>query len=72
MRTGLTPLQNNLEFERMTLRDVERHLIVNRIKQYSGNKTDAARSLGVAARTIRNKLKEYSGEGSDNNFQERD
>ncbi|MCH7877869.1 MAG: sigma-54-dependent Fis family transcriptional regulator [candidate division Zixibacteria bacterium] len=72
MRTGLTPLQNNLEFERMTLHDVERHLIVNRIKQYSGNKTDAARSLGVAARTIRNKLKEYSGEGPNDNFQERD
>ncbi|MFQ5607157.1 MAG: sigma-54-dependent transcriptional regulator, partial [Candidatus Zixiibacteriota bacterium] len=47
MRSGLSPLPDKLEFERMTLHDVERHLIVDRIKRFSGNKTNAARSLGV-------------------------
>lgn len=51
-----------LEFESMTLHEMERHVIFQRLRRFSGNKTYAARSLDVSARTIRNKLKEYNGE----------
>ncbi len=54
-----------LEDERMTaltsgkLQDVERELILQTLKDTEGNKTKAAKVLGVSVRTIRNKLHEY-------------
>jgi two-component system response regulator FlrC len=41
------------------LKDMEKELILQTLKDVSGNKTKAARILGVSVRTIRNKLNEY-------------
>ncbi|MCA9027243.1 MAG: sigma 54-interacting transcriptional regulator [Planctomycetaceae bacterium] len=43
----------------LPLRDIERHVILNRIEAHGGNKSAAARALGVTSRTLRNKLVEY-------------
>jgi DNA-binding NtrC family response regulator len=42
------------------IKDVEKDLILQTLKTVNGNKTKAARILGVSVRTIRNKLNEYS------------
>ena len=44
----------------LPLRDAERIIIENCIKRYHGNKTAAARHLGVSARTLHNKIQQYS------------
>lgn len=41
------------------LQDVERELILRTLKDMQGNKSKAAKILGVSVRTIRNKLHEY-------------
>ncbi|MDA8086582.1 MAG: sigma-54 dependent transcriptional regulator [Nitrospiraceae bacterium] len=41
------------------IRDMERDLIIETLRGVDGNRTRAARILGVSVRTIRNKLKEY-------------
>ncbi len=41
------------------LRDMERDLILKTLGQVNGNKTKAAKILGVSVRTIRNKMHEY-------------
>ena len=42
------------------LKDMERDLIYRTLKETDGNKTRAAKALGISIRTLRNKLKEYS------------
>ena len=44
----------------LSLRDAERMIIESCIKRYHGNKTAAARHLGVSARTLHNKIQQYS------------
>ena len=46
-----------------TVADVERDLILETLKHCLGNRTHAAKILGVSIRTLRNKLNEYSGDG---------
>jgi DNA-binding NtrC family response regulator len=41
------------------LKDAEREMILRTLEEVGGNKTRAARLLGVSVRTIRNKLNEY-------------
>ncbi|MBI4687504.1 MAG: sigma-54-dependent Fis family transcriptional regulator [Nitrospirae bacterium] len=41
------------------IRDMERDMILKTLKDVNGNKTQAAKVLGVTVRTIRNKLNEY-------------
>ena len=48
-----------------SLRDVERDLILETLSQSRGNRTEAARLLGVSVRTLRNKIAEYSAAGLD-------
>ncbi len=46
------------------LKDMEKELILKTLNEVKGNKTKAAKLLGVSVRTIRNKLKEYRLEDS--------
>jgi DNA-binding NtrC family response regulator len=41
------------------IRELEKDMILKTLKEVNGNKTKAARILGVSVRTIRNKLHEY-------------
>ncbi|MBI3358696.1 MAG: sigma-54-dependent Fis family transcriptional regulator [Nitrospirae bacterium] len=45
-----------------TLWEVERNLILGTLAKMDGNRTHAAKSLGISIRTLRNKLKEYRSE----------
>lgn len=47
------------DLEVLPLRDIERHVILARLRRFAGNKTEAAAALGVTARTLRNKMAEY-------------
>lgn len=47
------------EFIDMSLEDVERYVIVSNLQKYNGNKTEAAKHLGVTSRTLLNKMKRY-------------
>lgn len=42
-----------------TLAEMERQMILNSLREFGGNKTAAAKRLGVTARTLLNKLNEY-------------
>jgi DNA-binding NtrC family response regulator len=46
-----------------TIADVERHLILDTLNYCFGNRTHAARILGISIRTLRNKLNEYMEAG---------
>jgi DNA-binding NtrC family response regulator len=46
-----------------TIADVERHLILDTLTYCFGNRTHAARILGISIRTLRNKLNEYMEAG---------
>ncbi len=48
-----------------TVAEVERDLIVETLDHCLGNRTHAAKILGISIRTLRNKLKQYSEEGLD-------
>jgi DNA-binding NtrC family response regulator len=48
-----------------TMNDVERELIVQTLAHCGGNRTHAARVLGVSVRTLRNKIRQYAAEGMD-------
>jgi DNA-binding NtrC family response regulator len=45
--------------DRMSLDEIERLVILQRLRLCHGNKTEAAAVLGVTPRTLRNKLQEY-------------
>ena len=46
-----------------TVDDVERELILNTLGQMTGNRTQAAKVLGISIRTLRNKLNKYTDQG---------
>jgi two-component system response regulator HydG len=47
------------DLEVLPLREIERHVILARLRRFDGNKTEAAAALGVTPRTLRNKVAEY-------------
>ena len=47
----------------MTIRGAEQRLIVKTLDQTMGNRTHAAKMLGISLRTLRNKINEYKKEG---------
>ncbi|KAA0076873.1 helix-turn-helix domain-containing protein [Tardiphaga sp. P9-11] len=48
-----------------TVQEVERELMLQTLARCDGNRTHAARVLGVSVRTMRNKIKQYSADGAD-------
>lgn len=46
-----------------TLRTVETQFILETLKSHKGNRTHAARTLGISLRTLRNKINEFTAEG---------
>lgn len=46
-----------------TLRTVETHFILETLKKHKGNRTHAAKTLGISLRTLRNKINEFTREG---------
>jgi len=46
-----------------TLTEVERWLIIATLSRCLGNRTHAAKLLGISIRTLRNKLHEYAADG---------
>lgn len=58
--------EDNLTEFKGTLDDFEKLLLLKRLKQFNGNRTQTAKSLGVSVRWVQMKLKEiYSNESSD-------
>ncbi len=47
----------------MTLREMEKRLILKTLHEYEGNRTHASQVLNISVRTLRNKLKEYRENG---------
>lgn len=52
-------LQFPRSFDTLSLREIERHVILSRLRLFDGNQTRAAEALGVTPRTLRNKMTEY-------------
>jgi len=46
-----------------TVGEVERELVLQTLARCDGNRTRAARVLGVSVRTLRNKIRLYSADG---------
>lgn len=46
-----------------TVGEVERELVLHTLARCDGNRTRAARVLGISVRTLRNKIREYSTAG---------
>jgi len=55
----MTPVPSGFSFDGITIKDVERDLIYKTLDDTGGNRTRAARRLGISIRTLRNKLNEY-------------
>lgn len=47
----------------LTLEEIEKRVILHRLKVLEWNKTRTARSLGICIRTLRNKIVQYREEG---------
>jgi len=45
--------------EEITLEEMEKRLILHTLQRTGGNRTEAAKILGISVRTVRNKLKKY-------------
>ncbi len=48
-----------------TVEEIERELVLQTLARCGGNRTHAARVLGVSVRTLRNKIRQYSADGAD-------
>lgn len=48
-----------------TVGEVERELVLQTLARCDGNRTRAARVLGMSVRTLRNKIRQYQAEGID-------
>ncbi len=46
-----------------TVGEIERELVLQTLVRCQGNRTHAARLLGISVRTLRNKIRGYSADG---------
>ncbi len=47
----------------LSVKEMEKELIFKTLEEVNGNRTNAAKMLGISIRTLRNKLREYKGSG---------
>jgi DNA-binding NtrC family response regulator len=61
----LTPQMsaNTALYKDITVDIAERELIVRTLAEHDGNRTHAARKLGISLRTLRNRLRDYRDQG---------
>lgn len=45
-----------------TLKQIERHIIVKRLKKFNNNRTDTAKSLDISIRTLQRKIKKFNSQ----------
>ncbi|MGH8495602.1 MAG: sigma-54-dependent transcriptional regulator [Gammaproteobacteria bacterium] len=63
---GLGKARGRLDFEvGLSIKDVERRLILSTLEHYNGDKTLAADTLGISLKTLYNRLEQYTGEVED-------
>jgi DNA-binding NtrC family response regulator len=48
-----------------TIEAIERELVLQTLARCEGNRTHAARVLGLSVRTMRNKIRQYATDGAD-------
>ena len=48
-----------------TIEAIERELVLQTLARFDGNRTHAARVLGLSVRTMRNKIRQYATDGRD-------
>jgi DNA-binding NtrC family response regulator len=48
-----------------TVEQIERELVLHTLRHCDGNRTHAARLLGLSVRTMRNKIRQYTADGRD-------
>lgn len=48
-----------------TIEAIERELVLQTLASCEGNRTHAARVLGLSVRTMRNKIRQYATDGAD-------
>jgi DNA-binding NtrC family response regulator len=48
-----------------TIEAIERELVLQTLARCHGNRTHAARVLGLSVRTLRNKIRQYATDGRD-------
>ena len=58
-QTGFQEIEND---RILPLKELERKMIFQALKDNNGNRTHAAKILGISVRTLRNKLHEYKKE----------
>jgi two-component system, NtrC family, response regulator AtoC len=46
-----------------TVKTLERHFIIQTLTKHNGNRTHAAKTLGISLRTLRNKINEFTNSG---------
>ncbi len=59
--------KGSLAKESSSVKEMEKKLILKTLDELEGNRTHAAKALGISIRTLRNKLSEYKSHGG---FQE--
>ncbi len=61
---GMTPEIKESSTSPLSLKEMEKGLIFKALEKTNGNRTHAARILGISIRTLRNKLHEYQESAS--------
>ena len=56
----------------MSMKEAEKRFIFKTLNETKGNRTHAAKTLGISIRTLRNKINEYRAEGEDFEFDTED